>query len=314
MEIWINLSLHIIAGILEEGTNVQEVTWQKTVKELSFIVLGCAIFAVGLDVFEVSNDLAAGGITGFATVLRAVAATFGLDLPVGMQTIVMNIVLMLFIVRGGNRKYLAKSVMGFLISSIFVDLFAPFLPALGTNDLMLASLWGSVICGFGLGLVFRAGGNTGGTDIIAQAISKRFSIPSGTSIIIVDMAIIIAAIPVFSLENALYSALAIFITGKMIDYVIDGPKSERCAYIISSKHSDIAHEILYSLNRGCTELQARGVWSGSDKPVLMCVLGRTETIQLKTLVSEIDPNAIVFISEVHEAFGEGFKPIEGMDN
>ena len=231
-----------------------------------------------------------------------------------MQTIAMNIILMAFVAKSGNKKYLLKSVVGFLISSIFVDLFAPFLPALGANDLMLAALWGSIICGFGLGLVFRAGGNTGGTDIIAQAVSKRFSIPSGTAIIVVDIVIIIAAIPVFSLENGLYSALAIFVTGKMIDFVIDGPRTERCVYIISSEHDAIAHEILYTLNRGCTELQARGVWSGAHKPVLMCVLGRTELIQLKGIISEIDSDALVFISEVHEAIGEGFKSFEALES
>ena len=175
-------------------------------------------------------------------------------------------------------------------------------------------MWGSIICGFGLGLVFRAGGNTGGTDIIAQAVSKRFSIPSGTAIIIVDILIIIAAIPVFSLENGLYSTLAIFVTGKMIDFVIDGPRSERCVYIISSEHDAIAHEILYNLNRGCTELQARGLWSGAHKPVLMCVLGRTEVVQLKVIVSEIDSDALVFVSEVHEAIGEGFKSFEALES
>ena len=293
---------------------MQKSTWQKTFKDSFFIVLGCAIFAVGLDVFEVPNGLAAGGITGFATVIRAVALPFGFDLPVGMQTIAMNIILMAFVAKSGNKKYLLKSVAGFLISSIFVDLFAPFLPALGANDLMLAALWGSIICGFGLGLVFRAGGNTGGTDIIAQAVSKRFGIPSGTAIIIVDILIIIAAIPVFSLENGLYSSLAIFVTGKMIDFVIDGPRSERCVYIISSEHDAIAHEILYNLNRGCTELQARGLWSGAHKPVLMCVLGRTEVVQLKVIVSEIDPDALVFVSEVHEAIGEGFKSFEALES
>ncbi len=225
-----------------------------------------------------------------------------------------HIILMAFVAKSGNKKYLLKSVVGFLISSIFVDLFAPFLPALGANDLMLATLWGSIICGFGLGLVFRAGGNTGGTDIIAQAVSKRFSIPSGTAIIIVDILIIIAAIPVFSLENGLYSTLAIFVTGKMIDFVIDGQRAERGVYIISSEHDAIAHEILYNLNRGCTELQARGLWSGAHKPVLMCVLGRTEVVQLKVIVSEIDSDALVFVSEVHEAIGEGFKSFEALES
>ena len=136
--------------------------------------------------------------------------------------------------------------------------------------------------------------------------------PMGTSVIIVDMVIIVVAVPVFSLENALYSTLAMFITGKVLDYIVDGPRSERAAYIISKEHDTIAHEILYSLNRGCTELQARGVWSGNNKPVLLVVLNRAESIQLREIVADIDPEALVFVSEVHEAFGEGFKSFQAI--
>ena len=244
------------------------------IRDVFLIVLGSALFAVGIDCFEAPYGIAAGGITGLATVFHAVAATAGIELPIGAQTIAMNIILILFVVRGGNRSYLIRSIVGFMISSLFIDLLAPFLPVLGKHDLILSALWGGIICGVGLGLVFRAGANTGGTDIIAQAVAKKFLMPMGTSVIIVDMVIIIVAVPVFSLENALYSTLAMFITGKVLDYIVDGPRSERAAYIISKEHDTIAHEILYSLNRGCTELQARGVWSGNNKPVLLVVLNR----------------------------------------
>lgn len=126
-----------------------------------------------------------------------------------------------------------------------------------------------------------------------------------------DGAIIALSAPVFSIENALYAAIAMYICGKVIDAVVDGPRAERAAYIISERHAEIANAIMYDLNRGCTELQARGVWSGNDRPVLFCVLGRSQTPRLKQIVSEADPEAIVIISEVHEAFGEGFGSIEG---
>ena len=282
------------------------------IRDAFLIVLGSALFAVGIDCFEAPYGIAAGGITGLATVFYAVAATAGIELPIGAQTIAMNIILILFVVRGGNRSYLIRSIVGFMISSLFIDLLAPFLPVLGKHDLILSALWGGIICGVGLGLVFRAGANTGGTDIIAQAVAKKFLMPMGTSVIIVDMVIIIVAVPVFSLENALYSTLAMFITGKVLDYIVDGPRSERAAYIISKEHDTIAHEILYSLNRGCTELQARGVWSGNNKPVLLVVLNRAESIQLREIVADIDPEALVFVSEVHEAFGEGFKSFQAI--
>ncbi|EPD77105.1 MULTISPECIES: YitT family protein [Atopobiaceae] len=282
------------------------------VRDTFFIILGSIIFAIGLDCFEIPYGIAAGGITGLATVFHALAATAGIELPIGAQTIAMNIILIVFVIRGGNKSYVVRSVVGFMVSSLFIDLLAPVLPVLGKHDLILASLWGGIICGIGLGLVFRAGANTGGTDIIAQAFAKRFLVPMGTAVIIVDMVVIIISIPVFSLESGLYSMLAMFITGKVLDYVVDGPKSERAAYIISKEHDAIAHEILYSLNRGCTELQARGVWSGNTKPVLLVVLNRSESIQLKEIVAEIDSEALVFVSEVHEAFGEGFKSFQAI--
>ena len=135
--------------------------------------------------------------------------------------------------------------------------------------------------------------------------------PLGTAVMLVDGAIIALSAPVFSIENALYAAIAMYICGKVIDAVVDGPRAERAAYIISERHAEIANAIMYDLNRGCTELQARGVWSGNDRPVLFCVLGRSQTPRLKQIVSEADPEAIVIISEVHEAFGEGFGSIEG---
>ena len=283
--------------------------WRIRVRDFVLIVLGSAVFAVGVDCFEVPNGLAAGGVTGLATVFYALAQAAGFYLPVGMQTIAMNVLLMLLVIKSGNRGYILRTVLGIVACGLFTDALAPFLPALGTNDLLFAALWGGIITGIGLGLVFMTGGNTGGTDILAQLLSRKLGLPVGTTCIMVDGVIIAISAPVFSLENALYAAVAMYISGKVIDMVIDGPRSERAAYIISVEHAKIANEILYTMNRGCTELQARGLWSGNDRPVLFCVLGRSQTPLLKQIVSQIDPEAIVIISEVHEAFGEGFGSI-----
>jgi len=288
-----------------------ESRWRVRLRDLALIVAGSAIFAVGVDCFEVPNGLAAGGITGLATVFYALAEAVGVYLPVGMQTIVMNVFLLLLVIKSGNRGYIVRTVIGIIACGVFTDAFVPFLPVLGNGDLLLCALWGGVITGIGLGLVFRTGGNTGGTDIISQLLAKKLSIPVGTAMIVVDGLVIALSAPVFSVENALYAAIAMYICGKVIDAVIDGPRSERAAFIISERHAEIANAIMYDLNRGCTELQARGVWSGNDRPVLFCVLGRSQTPRLKQIVSEADPEAIVIISEVHEAFGEGFGSIEG---
>lgn len=288
-----------------------ESRWRVRLRDLALIVAGSAIFAVGVDCFEVPNGLAAGGITGLATVFYALAEAVGVYLPVGMQTIVMNVFLLLLVIKSGNRGYIVRTVIGIIACGVFTDAFVPFLPVLGNGDLLLCALWGGVITGIGLGLVFRTGGNTGGTDIISQLLAKKLSIPVGTAMIVVDGLVIALSAPVFSVENALYAAIAMYICGKVIDAVIDGPRSERAAYIISERHAEIANAIMYDLNRGCTELQARGVWSGNDRPVLLCVLGRNQVPLLKQVVAEEDPEAIVFISEVHEAFGEGFGSITG---
>ena len=289
------------------GISARRVAW-----EALLIVSGSVIFAVGVDCFEIPYGLAAGGVTGLATVFSAIATNMGVTLPVGIQTILMNVLLMLVVVRTGSKGYVARTVAGILCCGFFTDALVPFLPVVGgEGDLLLCALWGGVITGVGLGLVFRAGGNTGGTDIVAQLLARKATMPLGTAIIIVDGAVIAFSATVFSVEQALYAAVAMFICGKVIDAVVDGPRTSRAAYIITDRYKEVEREILDGLDRGCTELSARGAWSGQERPVLFCVLSRSETVRLKEIVAEHDPNAIVFISEVHEAFGEGFKRIEG---
>lgn len=286
--------------------------WRAIARDATLIVVGSFIFAVGVDSFEIPNGLAAGGVTGLATVFHAMAGAAGFYLPVGLQTIAMNALLMTVVIRSGDRGYIARTLGGIIACGVLTDVLAPIVPVLtGERDLLLCALWGGVITGVGLGLVFRTGGSTGGTDIIAQVIARRSGMPVGTAVIIVDGIIIAFSATVFSVGQALYAAVAMFICGKVIDAVVDGPRTERAAYIISVEHDKIANAILYTLNRGCTELQARGVWSGGSRPVLFCVLGRSESTRLKKIVAACDPEAIVIISEVHEVFGEGFKQIEG---
>lgn len=287
------------------------VRWRVVVKDAFLIVVGSLIFAFGVDSLEIPNGLAAGGVTGLATVFSAIAASAGIPLPVGLQTIGMNALLMLLVVKTGDKGYIVRTVAGIVACGLFTDLLAPVVPVMGgESDLLLCALWGGVITGVGLGLVFRTGGNTGGTDILAQLFARRVGMPVGTAVILVDGIIIAFSASVFSVRQALYAAVAMFICGKVIDAVVDGFRSERAAYVISERHADIANMILYDLNRGCTELQARGVWSGNARPVLMCVLGRSEVMRLKRIVAECDPEAIVVISEVHEVFGEGFRRID----
>ena len=289
---------------------MKSISWKVVLHDALLIIVGSIIFAIGVDIFEVPYGLAAGGVTGLAMVFSAVAETFGVALPVGLQTIVINALLMILVVKSGSRGYIARTVAGIIACGFFTDALVPFLPVVGgEQDLLLCALWGGVVTGLGLGLVFRTGGNTGGTDIVAQVVARKTALPVGTSVIIVDGVVIALSATVFSVEQALYAAVAMFICGKVIDAVVDGPRAARAAYIISEEHDAIAHEIMHTLDRGCTELEARGMWSGTERPVLFCVLSRSEAVWLKQIVAECDPKAIVVISEVHEVFGEGFRQI-----
>ena len=283
--------------------------WRKTAFDFLLIILGCTLFALGLDMFLVPNGLAAGGISGLATITSHIARMGGFNLPVGTQTIYINIVLILLVARSGNRHYLIRVITGALSSGMLIDLIDPLVPEL-TGDILLSAIWGGAFCGAGIGLVMRGGGNTGGTDIIAMFVQRRFGVPVGTTFIVSDFIVIGISALVFSPRSALYALVAIFISGRVCDAVVDGPRTTRVAYIISAKHAEIAHLILNDLDRGCTEISARGLWSGDERPMLMCVLSRVETAHLKEIVAGCDPDAIVFISEMYEAFGEGFKQME----
>ena len=287
--------------------STKRVPTRRVLRDAALIVSGSLIYAIGLDCFEVPNGLAAGGLTGIATITHAIADGYGFYLPVGAQTITMNVFLLLAVeIRTHDKSYVARSIAGIIVSGFFTDLLAPVVPNLSQGDLLLSALWGGVTVGAGIGVVFLSGGNTGGTDIISQFLTKKTGMPVGTMSMFVDAVIVIASIPVFSIGNALYATIAMFITGKVIDVVVDGPRTQRAAYIISENHEEIANDVMYDLGRGCTELQARGTWSGNSHPLLFCVLDRSETMRLKDIVARIDPDAIVIISEVHEAFGEGF--------
>lgn len=280
-------------------------TWQERARDAVLLIVGCLLFAIGLDCFMVPAGLAAGGITGLATITHAI---FGL--PVGMQTLCVNIALLALIARGGDKRYFIRTIAGIVVSSVLTDVLAPWMPTPAGDDILLAALMGGVIAGAGLGLVFRSGGNTGGVDIIAQHISRKTGFGVGEITMAMDFLVVLASIPVFSFQNALYAVVCMFMSGRVTDAVLDGPRTTRAAYIISLEHEEIAQEIVHSLNRGCTEFPARGVWSGDERPVLLCVLSRAEVTRLKSIVSQIDPTAIVIISEVYEAFGEGFRRIE----
>lgn len=289
--------------------DINRIIQSQFVSDLPLIIVGCAIAGFATDAFMVPNGLAAGGLTGLATIIAELGRRAGLNLPVGLQTIVMNALLILVVMRSGGLKYVVQTVTGFVLFGFFTDLFAPFVLHVGHSDLMLSAFWGGIISGIGYGLVFRCGANTGGSDTIGQIIARKSSLPVGATVMAIDVAVCAASAPVFSITNALYAALAMVVMGYVVDVVVDGGNSQRAAFIISDAYEDIEHDILHAMDRGCTRLMAQGSWTKKDRPVLFFVLSRREVSIIKTVVYEHDANAMLIITDVNEAIGYGFKSV-----
>lgn len=289
--------------------DINRIIQSQFMRDLPLVIAGCAIAAFATDVFMVSNGLAAGGLTGLATIIAELGRRAGINLPVGLQTIVMNALLLLVVVRSGGLKYVVQTVAGFVLLGFFTDLFAPFVLHLGHDDLMLSAMWGGIISGVGYGLVFRCGANTGGSDTIGQIIARKSSLPVGATVMAIDVAVCVASAPVFSITNALYAALSMVLMGYVIDMVVDGGNSQRAAFIISDAYEEIERDILHAMDRGCTRLMAQGSWTKTDRPVLFFVFSRREISIIKTVVYEHDANAMLIITDVNEAIGYGFKSV-----
>ncbi len=289
--------------------DINRIIQSQFMRDLPAIMLGCAIAAFATDVFMIPNGLAAGGLTGLATIIAELGRRAGISLPVGIQTIVMNALLLLVVVRSGGLKYVVQTVTGFVLFGFFTDLFAPFVLHLQHEDIMLSALWGGIVSGIGYGLVFRCGANTGGSDTIGQIIARKSSLPVGATVMAIDVAVCAASAPVFSVANALYAALSMVLMGYVVDMVVDGGNTQRAAFIISDHFEDIEHDILHAMDRGCTRLMAQGSWTKKDRPVLFFVLSRREISIIKTIAYEHDADAMLIITDVNEAIGYGFKSV-----
>lgn len=289
--------------------DINRIIQSQFMRDLPAIMLGCAIAAFATDVFMIPNGLAAGGLTGLATIIAELGRRAGISLPVGIQTIVMNALLLLVVVRSGGLKYVVQTVTGFVLFGFFTDLFAPFVLHLQHEDIMLSALWGGIVSGIGYGLVFRCGANTGGSDTIGQIIARKSSLPVGATVMAIDVAVCAASAPVFSVANALYAALSMVLMGYVVDMVVDGGNTQRAAFIISDHFEDIEHDILHAMDRGCTRLMAQGSWTKKDRPVLFFVLSRREISIIETIVYEHDADAMLIITDVNEAIGYGFKSV-----
>ena len=266
------------------------------------IILGSAVFSLGFNLFLSPHGLNAGGISGLAMVVEHLLQIG----TVGLITAVMNLVLFLI---GGmkiGKRFLAGSLVGAAVVSISLDLFS-LLPVPQTEPL-LASLYGGVICGLGLGLVFSTGASTGGSDIVVRLLKRKWqNVPIGTINICFDMAVaVLTGLAFWDVSPALYSGVAIFVTGKVIDAVVYSFDYSKVALIVSEKHQSISEAILRDMDRGVTFLQGEGAYSHQEKKVILTAIKKHQLAELKQLVTEIDPDAFVIVQEAHQVLGDGF--------
>lgn len=268
--------------------------------EYALLLTGCALIALSFNLFLNPNQIASGGVAGISTIIQHV---FGVE-PAIIQW-VLNIPLFIMGVLFLGGQFGVKTAVASVVLPFFVLLTRDLGPM--TNDSLLATIYGGICIGAGLGIVFRGRGSTGGLDCAAQLIHKWTGISYGIAVAMLDGAVIVTAGFVFSPEKALLALIGLFVTTKTIDVVQIGFRYSKVAFIITKETEALRQAVLYELDRGLTLLDGRGGFTGDSRPMLMVVVSQTEVTRLKTIVKTVDPQAFVILADANEVLGEGFK-------
>ena len=264
------------------------------------VLIGSAIIALAFNVFLLPNQIASGGVSGISTILLSV---FGWE-PAYVQW-AFNIPLFIAGVIFLGKQFGIKTLVGTIFLPFVVFYTKNIDP--WTNDALLGALFGGIVVGLGIGIVFRGNGSTGGTDLAAQIITKYTGLTLGTSVVLIDGLIVLSAALVFDIERGLYALIALYVTSKTIDLVQVGFGRSKTAMIITNKQEEVREGILNKIDRGVTKLSAYGGFTDNERPVLMCVVHQREFTKLKQLVKSLDPSAFVVVMDASEVLGEGFK-------
>ncbi len=280
-------------------------TVKKIIMEYLAISFGAMLTALALILFLVPAKIAPGGVSGLGMIFYH---SFGL--PVGWTMLAFNIPLFILGVKVLGKQFGARTAFAFSLVSIGYEFFDQVLnlqPA--TNDPLLSAVFGGIVLGIGLGIVFRAKGTTGGSDILGQVIHKFSNISIGIGILIVDFFVIsFAGLAFHDVTLALYGFISLYASSKIIDIVMDGFDYARSLYIISDKQNEIIDVITNDMQRGGTLITGKGFFTGQERNILFTVVTRKEITTIHQIVKEIDPKAFIIISNVHEVLGEGFRP------
>ena len=279
-----------------------------TLRQYCGLLLGSLFMALGLVFFLIPLRIAPGGVSGIAIVLHHV-----FHLPVGIVMLIFNIPLFLIGIRVLGMHFAPRTLFSFTAVSLFTDFFDKILDVqAATSDPLLASIFGGVVLGIGLGVVFRFEGTTGGSDIIGQIIGKYTNFTVGTGILIIDFFVItVAGLAFHNVNLALYGFISLYFSSKVLDLILDVFDYARSFYIISEKQEQIIAAITSDMGRGGTELAGSGFYTRKARNVLFTVVERKEVSRVRQLVRRIDPRAFMIISNVHEVLGEGFRPRTG---
>lgn len=278
---------------------------RKILKDYSWVfktIVGSAVFAFGFSIFLEPNNINTGGVSGLA---QAVAQVIGTG-NVGFLSMLLNLPLFL---AGGVRvgkRFFFGSLIGMVVSGVLIDAFAAF--SIGFHDPLVSGIYGGLLCGLGIGMVFVAGTSTGGSDILVRLLKLHYrNVPIGTISTVFDALVVILTGFVFhDISRAMYSGIAVFVTGQVMDIVVYRFDYSKVALIISDRPDEIATDVAQKLDRGVTFLDGHGYYSRQDKKVILTVVKKGQLAELKELVMERDKDAFVIVQEAHQVLGDGF--------
>ena len=277
--------------------------WLGLVKDLLFALAGSLLVGLAIAVFTVPNDIAPGGVSGMATALAYIT-----PIRVGVWTLILNVPLLLAAWRMLGPRPLLMTLIATVLLSFFIDFFGGLLPGY-TNNPLLAAVFGGALSGLGVGILFLRGISTGGTDLAALLLKRVLpNIPTGTLLLLVDAGVVAFAVCIFrNIEVALYSAITIWVSSKVIDALSQGVDYAKVIYIITDRGEEVSRVLNQHTDRGTTLVPAQGGYTGQDKQMVITVTRRSVLAQTLRLIREADPAAFTFVMDSTEVHGEGFK-------
>jgi uncharacterized membrane-anchored protein YitT (DUF2179 family) len=280
---------------------------RKSLAGYVFILLGAFLQALSLRLFMIPAQLVSGGVSGAAQLINAATGW-----PVGLMVFVGNIPLFFLGWRFlGGPRFALRTAVAIAAFSFFTDFLVFFVPARGlTNDLVLNTIFGGLLLGFGSGMVYRGQGTSGGSDILGRILNYRLHISISVSYLLTDSLVVLLAGFIFDWTHALYGLVLIYVSGLAAEISSEGSDVFRTALIVTNEAESVTQAIMSDLGRGVTILPGTGGYTGEPRPVLYCVVTRPEVNQLKAIVREADPRAFMVIGQAHEALGEGFRPLK----